>query len=76
MAFGQKLLGQILKEMELIKEGQLQEALAIQRKSGGALGEILIKLGYISRDDLMLALASQRELEIVNLDTLDYLRKL
>ncbi|OHB71047.1 MAG: pilus assembly protein PilB [Planctomycetes bacterium RBG_16_43_13] len=71
MAFGQKLLGQILKEMELIKEGQLQEALAIQRKSGGALGEILIKLGYISRDDLMLALASQRELEIVNLDTLD-----
>ena len=35
---GRKPLGQILKEMRLVTESQIQEALAIQRERGGALG--------------------------------------
>ena len=44
----QKPLGQLLKEMELVTEGQIQEALALQREKGGALGSILVELGYVS----------------------------
>lgn len=66
-----KLLGQILKEMELVNEGQIQEALAIQRKKGGALGELLVELGYISQDDLLLASAVQNGMEFIDLSELD-----
>lgn len=65
-----KPLGQLLKEMEIITEGQIQEALAVQRKQGGSLGEILIQLGYITRDELLLALGAQMGMEVVNLDEL------
>jgi hypothetical protein len=54
-----KPLGQVLKMMELLGEGQIQEALQIQRKQGGLIGEILINLGYIARDELILALSAQ-----------------
>jgi len=55
-----KPLGQILKLMELLNEGHIQEALQIQRKQGGLLGEILVALGYASRDEILLALAVQK----------------
>ena len=55
-----KPLGQILKLMELLHEGHIQEALQIQRKQGGLLGEILVTLGYASRDEILLALAAQK----------------
>jgi type IV pilus assembly protein PilB len=64
-------IGQILKEMELITEGQLQEALAIQRKKGGPIGDILIELQYITRDELLLALGAQMGMEVVNLEEMD-----
>ena len=63
-----KLLGRILKEMGLVTESQIQEALAIQKERGGAIGEILVELNYITREDLTLALASQAGMEVVNLD--------
>lgn len=63
-----KLLGRILKEMGLVTEGQIQEALAIQKETGGAIGEILVERNYVTRDDLTLALASQAGMEVVNLD--------
>ncbi len=65
------MLGQILKEMELVSEGQVQEALAIQRKKGGAVGDIMIRLGYITEDDLKLALDAQTGTEMVNLEDID-----
>jgi type IV pilus assembly protein PilB len=65
-----KLLGRILKEMGLISESQIQEALAVQRERGGAIGEILVERNAITRDDLTLALASQAGMEVVNLDDL------
>jgi type IV pilus assembly protein PilB len=67
----QKPLGQVLKEMELVNEGQIQEALAIQRKEGGVLGEILVKLGFVGREDILLALAAQMGMEVVDLTELE-----
>jgi type IV pilus assembly protein PilB len=66
-----KPIGQILKEMELINEGQLQEALAEQRKNGGTLGEILIAKTFITRDELMLALGAQMDMDVVNLSEME-----
>jgi type IV pilus assembly protein PilB len=66
-----KPLGQILKEMELVSEGQIQEALAVQRKKGGALGDILVELGYIGKDELLLALGAQMGMEPVSLEDLE-----
>jgi type IV pilus assembly protein PilB len=48
-----RLLGQILKELGLIHEGIVQEALQVQREKGGRIGEILIELGHIGPGDLM-----------------------
>ncbi len=65
-----KLLGRILKDMGLVTEAQIQEALAVQKERGGAIGEILVERNYITREDLTLALASQAGMEVVNLDDL------
>lgn len=65
------MIGQILKEMELITEGQVQEALDVQRKEGGAFGDICINLGFISEDDLKLALESQSGIDIISLDEME-----
>jgi type IV pilus assembly protein PilB len=63
-----KLLGQILKEMELVSEGQIQEALQEQRKKGGALGDILIAKGIIDAETLTLAIAAQNGMEVIALE--------
>jgi type IV pilus assembly protein PilB len=66
-----KLLGQILKEMELVTEGQIQEALAEQRKKGGAIGDILVSKGYIDQDSLTLAIAAQNGMEVITLEEVE-----
>ncbi|MEE8317913.1 MAG: hypothetical protein V3S13_03275, partial [Candidatus Omnitrophota bacterium] len=50
-------LNEILIKDKLISEAQLKEALKIQRKKGGSLRNILVKLGYINEKDLMAALS-------------------
>ena len=62
-----KLLGQVLKEMKLIHEGQVQEALQVQKREGGQIGQILVKQGHITEAQLMLALGRQSGLEVVDL---------
>ncbi|HLF91881.1 MAG TPA: ATPase, T2SS/T4P/T4SS family [Planctomycetota bacterium] len=57
--------------MELVNEGQIQEALSIQRKEGGVLGEILVKLGYVAREEILLALAAQMGMEVVDLSEME-----
>jgi type IV pilus assembly protein PilB len=58
-----KLIGQILKEMKAVSEGEIQEALAEQRKSGGLIGEVLISMGHITEDQLAVALGVQGGME-------------
>jgi len=62
-----KLLGQVLKEMRVIHEGQIQAALQQQKAEGGKIGEILIRAGEITEAQLMLALGKQSGLEVVDL---------
>lgn len=54
-----KPIGRVLREMELVTEPQVQEALAVQRDQGGVLGEIFVRLGYAAREEVLLALAAQ-----------------
>jgi len=64
---GRKLLGQILKARGVVREGQIQEALAEQRKSGGLIGQNLIALGHCTGADVTAALAEQVGMESVDL---------
>ena len=61
------LLGQILKGMGAVNEGQIQEALQVQRTDGGPLGEILVRQGIIDESQLMMALGSQSGMEVIQL---------
>jgi type IV pilus assembly protein PilB len=66
---GRRPLGQILKQRGAVREGQVQEALAAQRKHGGLIGQILVELGHCSSSDVALALAEQAGLATVDLDS-------
>ena len=61
------LLGQLLINKSLITIDQLEAALREQKKSDGFLGSTLIKMGYISEDDLFQVLAEQLGVEYVKL---------
>ena len=63
-----KLLGQILKEMGLVTESRIQEALAMQRQRGGLIGEMLVELGYVAMNEVRVALGLQAGMEVVDLE--------
>jgi type IV pilus assembly protein PilB len=65
-AGGRRLLGQILKAQGVVREGQLQEALALQRKQGGLIGQCLIELGHCKPADVARALAEKEALARVD----------
>ncbi|MFC1594481.1 hypothetical protein ACFL38_04055 [Candidatus Omnitrophota bacterium] len=54
-----QLLGQILLSRGIITSEQLKDALGVQKKEGGVLGEILVKLGYLTERDVVVALIVQ-----------------
>jgi len=58
-------LGTILIELGVMGQGQLQAALAEQRKSGGKLGTVLVERGSIDAQDLARALALQKGMEFL-----------
>lgn len=61
-------LGEQLLHDRLITQDQLDHALSEQRGSGGALGAVLVRLGYVSHDTIALALARRFGIESVDLD--------
>ena len=52
-------LGQILVKRHRVTEDQLKEALAVQEKEGGLLGEILVRQGAVEELDIAVALIVQ-----------------
>ncbi|MFH0888810.1 MAG: ATPase, T2SS/T4P/T4SS family [Planctomycetota bacterium] len=66
-----KLLGQILKEMKVVTDQQIQQALEIQRQKGGIIGKILIQLKYATEKNILLALGAQSGMEVINIDELE-----
>src|SRR4029450_3611308 len=59
-------IGRVLTKMGKVTREQVVEALDFQKRKGGALGRILIDLGYIKESDLNAALAAQQGYELVN----------
>jgi type IV pilus assembly protein PilB len=62
MRFDKKMnkpLGQILVERGLITKLQLDEALKVQKTTGGLIGEIIVQLGYAKKEDIDLGLSLQ-----------------
>jgi type IV pilus assembly protein PilB len=71
MAADRRPIGQLLKEMGLVTEYEIQEALAVQKEQGGTLGQILVDLDFVDQKDLLFALAVQSGMEFVDLDVTD-----
>jgi type IV pilus assembly protein PilB len=61
-------LGRVLQKMGKVSREQYQEALNFQKDKGGALGRILIDLGYIKEGDLNIALAAQKGYEFFSVE--------
>ena len=65
-------LGEILIEEDLLSGLQLKEALQTQKRRGGVhLGQILIELGWVTRDQINVALARKLGIPFVRLNGYD-----
>ena len=60
-------MGELLVKASLITEEQLRKALQQQDASGGKLGSNLVKLGYVSEDDITSFLSRQYGVPSINL---------
>ncbi len=60
-------LGEILVKENLITADQLKQAMAHQRQSGGRLGTALMKLGFVSDDEITEVLSRQYGVPSINL---------
>ncbi len=60
-------LGQMLLGAKIITDGQLNQALTLQKKAGGRLGTSLVKLGYITEEKLVAFLSKQFGVPAINL---------
>lgn len=68
MASGLKeKLTKILIDKNLIKEADLQKALALQKEKGGSLSDKFVELGLISKNDLMMAISEHLGIPPINL---------
>ncbi len=60
-------LTKILIDNKLIKEQDLNKAMALQKEGGGSLSDILMNLGVVSKNDLMVALSHELDIPPINL---------
>jgi general secretion pathway protein E len=63
--FDDRPLGQVLKNMGVISEAEIAQALKVQKEKGGLLGEILVGQGAVASKDVARALAMQFGLEML-----------
>lgn len=54
-----KRLGEILMDNGVLKDAELKKALEIQKEEGGLLGQILVGKGFVTEEDVVVALAQQ-----------------
>lgn len=64
-----KSLGMALLEDGTITKNQLEEALRVQKRTNRLLGNILLELGYVTRENICKTLAKQHNLEYVDIKT-------
>ena len=65
-------LGDVLVQQRLISQEQLQEALAMQRRTGKKVGRLLIESGIITEELLANGLARQMRIPFVSLKTFPF----
>ena len=65
------LIGEILVRRNLISRKQLDEALEVQKKEPGFVGEILVNLGYLEERDVVVALIVQCGLPYIAVNKYD-----
>lgn len=63
-------IGLILVEKGLITRDQLEKALTAQRESGERLDRVLVRLGFVSRHQVLSALGDQFQMPVVDLTAL------
>jgi len=60
-------LGELLIKQKVLAPAQLEQALEFQRQNGGRLGSCLVKMGYVSDDDVIAVLSRQYGVPSINL---------
>jgi len=75
MARQRRKIGEILKRWGMIDDRKINEALKVAQGSGQRIGEVLVELGYVSDTDVAKALASQYDMEYIDLDQPDAINK-
>jgi len=60
-------LTKVLIDKKLIRQEDLEKALSVQREKGGPLSDMLVEMGYISRNDLMVVISSELGIPPINL---------
>ena len=65
------LIGEILVKKNMITPKQLAEALEIQKRQDGFIGEILVSLGYLEERDIVVALVIQCGLPYIAVNKYD-----
>ncbi len=68
MAIKRRQLGEILKKWNLVEDRQIEEAVRVAKGSRKRIGEVLVDLGYVTSNDVAKALATQFEMDFVDLD--------
>lgn len=63
-----KNIGELLLEYQLLNESDLKSALEIQKKDGGRIGEILVRTGKVTEDDIQYLLSKQLNIPYVILE--------
>lgn len=63
-----KRIGEVLLERALINQQELDKALAHQQAHGGLMGQILIQLGFVTEEEIALALTAQYGFPYLPLD--------
>lgn len=54
-----KRIGDLLLDLKVISEGQLEQALAVQKQRGDRLGDVLVDLHFVTEDEVASCLSQQ-----------------
>jgi len=75
MARKKRQIGDILKRWGIVDDQQVDDALKVSGGSRDKIGSALVKLGYASQTDIAKALASQYDMEFVDLEQANVVSK-
>lgn len=60
-------IGEILKQRGLVSDEQIKVGLQMQQSEGIRLGEALVRLGFVTEDEILQALGQQHNMKVVEL---------